>query len=141
MIFQIPIEFLHKGQDALNSWQNIIGLQDIWVEDAGQVTEFANQSLVYIFLKAVTFYLVSLQIQVFESQSYHKYMKEDFRKYQLLAQDKGEANIKRMNNLKIQKIREQQIEQHKMDDMLKSLKQFLTQWQQKLSNLDIKQQM
>jgi hypothetical protein len=28
-----------------------------------------------------------------------------------------------------------------MDDMLKSLKQFLTQWQQKLSSVDIKQQM
>jgi hypothetical protein len=35
MVFQIPIEFLHKGQDAPNSWQNIIGLQDIWVEDDG----------------------------------------------------------------------------------------------------------
>jgi hypothetical protein len=39
IIFQIPIEILHYKQDERNSWQNIIGLVDIWIEDPTQVSE------------------------------------------------------------------------------------------------------
>jgi hypothetical protein len=45
-----------------------------------------------------------------------------------------------MNNFKIQKLREQQFEKSKMDDMLKNLKKVLIKWQA-LLNQDLNQQM
>jgi len=62
LIFQIPIEILHYKQDEPNSWQNIIGLVDIWTEDPTQVSEVTARGIAYILLKAFTFYLVTLQI-------------------------------------------------------------------------------
>lgn len=78
LIFQIPLDFLHNGQDAPNSWQNIIGLQDIWAEDANDVNSVTSKGITYITLKAFTFFFVILQIQIFGSRAYKRYMKKDF---------------------------------------------------------------
>jgi len=71
------------------------------------VSEVANKSLIYIILKAFTYYFVTLQIQVFESKAYQKYMNKDFKKYIDMAEEKGRANIWRANNLKINQLRNQ----------------------------------
>jgi hypothetical protein len=65
------------------------------------VSEVANKSLIYIILKAFTYYFVTLQIQVFESKAYHKYMNKDFKKYTDMAEEKGRASMWRANNFKI----------------------------------------
>lgn len=89
LIFQIPLEFLHKGQDAPNSWQNIIGLQDIWAEDASDVNSVTSKGITYITLKAFTFFFVILQIQIFGSRAYRRYMKKDFTRFIAMAETKG----------------------------------------------------
>lgn len=45
-----------------------------------------------------------------------------------MAQKKGQAIMWRFNNEKIEKIKQQQNEKNKMDDMLKNLKKVLTKW-------------
>ena len=56
-----------------------------------------------------------------------------------MAEEKGKANMWRANNLKINQLRNQQQEKHKMDDMLKNLKNVLNKWQV-LLNQDLNQQ-
>ncbi len=56
-----------------------------------------------------------------------------------MAEEKGRANMWRANNLKINQLRNQQKEKHKMDDMLKNLKNVLNKWQV-LLNQDLNQQ-
>lgn len=56
-----------------------------------------------------------------------------------MAEEKGRANMWRANNLKINQLRNQQQEKHKMDDMLKNLKNVLNKWQV-LLNQDLNQQ-
>ena len=46
-----------------------------------------------------------------------------------MAETKGMAIIWRMNNLKIQKIKQQEEENNKMNDMLSNLKRILKNWQ------------
>jgi protein associated with RNAse G/E len=94
----VPLDFLHKGQDEPNSWQNIIGLVDIWIENAGEVNEVSAKSLIYILLKAFTYYFVTLQIQVFEAKTYKLYIQKEFKKYLSMAEYKGKAILWRFNN-------------------------------------------
>lgn len=60
LIFQIPLDFLHDGQEAPDSWQNIIGLQDMWTETPNDLNEVTAKSITFIILKAFTFYFVTL---------------------------------------------------------------------------------
>lgn len=67
--------------------------------------EMVVRNIMFIILKAFTYYFVTLQIQIFDSTAYKKYKEKDFKKYKDMAETKGMAIIWRMNNLKIQKIR------------------------------------
>ena len=87
------------------------------------------RNIMFIILKAFTYYFVTLQIQIFESTAYKEYKKKDFQKYKDMAETKGMAIIWRMNNLKIQKIKHQEEESNKMNDMLSNLKRILKNWQ------------
>jgi hypothetical protein len=55
-------------------------------------------------------------------------MAKDFRRSLSLAALKGRALAWRFNNIKIEKIKQQQAEQDKMDDMLRDLKAVLRKW-------------
>ena len=87
------------------------------------------RNIMFIILKAFTYYFVTLQIQIFESSAYKKYKKKDFQLYKDMAETKGMAIIWRTNNLKILKIKQQEEENSKMNEMLSSLKRILKNWQ------------
>lgn len=87
------------------------------------------KSITFILLKAVTFYLVALQIQVFDSISYKSFIKRDFLQFLNMAETKGTALNHRFNNQKVEQIKLHLAEQDKMDKMLLNLKGVLTQWQ------------
>jgi hypothetical protein len=42
------------------------------------VDEMVVRNIMFIILKAFTYYFVTLQIQIFESTAYKKYKKKDF---------------------------------------------------------------
>ena len=109
-------------------WQNIIGFQDIWVKDVNNIDEMVVRSIMFIILKVFTYYFVTLQIQIFDSTSYKEYIKKDFMRFINMADTKGMAIIWRMNNLKIEQIREHEQESLKMNEMLDNLKKILKKW-------------
>ena len=99
------------------------------------VDEMVVRSIMFIILKAFTYYFVTLQIQIFASTAYKKYIKKDFQKVKDMAETKGMGIIWRNNNMKIQQIKQQEQENHKMNDMLANLKRILKNWQAQY-NLD-----
>lgn len=60
----------------------------------------------FIILKAFTYYFVTLQIQIFDSTAYKEFISKDFKKFIDMADTKGMSIIWKLNNEKIQKIRE-----------------------------------
>lgn len=131
LLYQIPLEFLHRDQDLGIKWcwQNIIGFQDIWIMDADNVDETVVRSIMFIVLKVFTYYFVTLQIQIFDSTAYKKYIVKDFQRFIDMADTKGTSIIWRMNNDKVAKIRAHEQENLKMNDMLANLKAILKNWQ------------
>lgn len=55
----------------------------------------------FIILKAFTYYFVTLQIQIFNSTAYKRYIRRDFQKFKNMAETKGMGIIWRHNNMKI----------------------------------------
>ena len=82
----------------------------------------------FIILKAFTYYFVTTQIQIFESTAYKEYIKKDFKRFIDMADTKGTSIIWRLNNEKIEKIKLQEQENSKMNEMLENLKQILKKW-------------
>ena len=130
-MYQIPLEFLHRDQDLGIKWcwQNIIGFQDIWIKDVNDVDEVVVRSIMFIVLKTFTYYFVTLQIQIFDSTAYRQYIDKDFQRYIDMADTKGNSIIWRINNDKVQEIRQQEQEIFKMNSMLENLKHILKKWQ------------
>lgn len=89
-------------------WQNIIGFQDIWIKDVNNVDEMVVRSIMFIVLKTFTYYFVTLQIQIFDSTAYRQYIDKDFQRYIEMADTKGNSIIWRINNEKVQEIRQQE---------------------------------
>lgn len=73
----------------------------------------------YIVLKAFTFFLVEIQIQIFISETYKIFVLKDMAKLLSLAFAKGECITYRFNNIKLKKIAKQQKEKKIIYDMLK----------------------
>jgi hypothetical protein len=92
------------------------------------VDEVVVRSIMFIILKAFTYYFVTLQIQIFDSTAYQRYIDKDFRKFIDMADTKGNSIIWRMNNRKIEKIKQYESENVKMNDMLDNLKTILKKW-------------
>lgn len=90
--------------------------------------EVVVRSIMFIILKAFTYYFVTLQIQIFDSSAYKRYIDKDFKKFIDMADTKGESIIWRMNNKKIEKIKQHESENVKMNDMLENLKSILRKW-------------
>jgi hypothetical protein len=61
----------------------------------------------YIILKAFTYLFVTLQIQIFSSSAYKKYVKKDMVKFIDMAETKGMSIRMRFNNEKIDQIKNQ----------------------------------
>lgn len=87
------------------------------------------RSIMFIILKTFTYYFVTLQIQIFDSTAYRLYIKKDFQGYINMADTKGTSIIWRINNEKVQAIRQQEQEIFKMNSMLENLKHILKKWQ------------
>lgn len=67
--------------------------------------EVVVRSIMFIILKAFTFYFVTLQIQIFDSYAYKNYIQKDFQRHIDMADTKGSSIIWRINNQKIEQIR------------------------------------
>ena len=61
----------------------------------------------YIILKAFTYLFFTLQIQIFSSSAYKKYVKKDMVKFIDMAETKGMSIRMRFNNEKIDQIKNQ----------------------------------
>jgi len=92
------------------------------------VDEMVVRSIMFIILKAFTYYFVTLQIQIFNSTAYKRYLRRDFQKFKNMAETKGMGIIWRHNNMKIQKLKQQEQENDKMNDMVSNLKRILKNW-------------
>lgn len=92
------------------------------------VDEVVVRSIMFIILKAFTYYFVTLQIQIFDSNAYKRYIETDFKKFIDMADTKGTSILWRNNNRKIEKIKQHESENAKMNDMLENLKAILRKW-------------
>lgn len=73
----------------------------------------------YMVLKALTYFFVEIQIQIFISETYKIFVKKDMAKLLNLAYTKGECITYRFNNIKLKNVAKQQKEKKIIHDMLK----------------------
>lgn len=147
IIYQIPIKNMHANQSNKTSWQSIIGFYQIWNIPDGQTVnnldpgEVNTANVVYILLKAFTYFLVSLQIQIFNAKTYkEKFVKKDLEKFLDQAQTKGLCITYKFNNYKLQKLAEKQHNKKEMENSLVELKRKLKNWQKLYYNTELSQQ-
>jgi len=81
ILFQIPLPGLHANQFKKYSWQNVIGFYQIWNLSLKDMDEVIPGNILYILLKAFTYFLVSLQIQIFRSKTYKKFTSRELKQY------------------------------------------------------------
>lgn len=67
--------------------------------------EAFTRSIIFIILKTFTYFFVTLQIQIFSSTAYKRYIKKDLVKFIDMAETKGMSIRMKFNNEKIAKIK------------------------------------
>jgi hypothetical protein len=104
LIYQIPIDAFKKDHD----WSKAIGFERVWVitptmlvlGEEIDVNYTIQNSLTTMMLKGVTFFLITIQLQVISSFHYKKFMQSKLEKQDVQTGKVGRGITFRFNNFK-----------------------------------------
>ena len=122
LIYQMPFkEFM---QDEY--WSQVVGFGRVWVIDPpfitlgepGPVSIRLNRSLAALMTKGITFFLISVQIQIIESYPYKKFMQNKLESHQSDTEKVGSGITYRFNNFKNKQVLKSAEETAKIEKML-----------------------
>ena len=130
LIYQMPFK---EFSDNKQSWSNVIGFGRVWAINPStlslgqevQPSEHLNVSLAILMLKGVTFFFISLYIQLIRSRSYLKFMHEKLAKQSDQTLKIGQGITYRFNNFKNKKVIKYAQEVDRIEKMLWHVKLLL----------------
>ena len=126
LVYQMPFETLMHSHD----WSDVIGFGRVWIinPDVVHLGENVvvdgdlNKSLASLMMKGVTFFLISVQIQIVESYPYKKFMLKQLGKHQSDSHSVGRGITYRFNNFKNKQVLKSAEETDQIEKMLVTVK-------------------
>jgi len=132
MLYQTPVDAVHKNEADPKSWQKIIGFYPIWsISDDNIPISISTSNVIY---KCFMYAFIILQENIFESKEYKSFTNITLFDIQRLSDQKAEAMAYLYNNGKIKTTISNQFEKDKMIRKLAQVNRQLKQWNQSVFN-------